>query len=280
MSADFLQQMAASSRQRADAAKRACSEADMLARALASPPPPRLRRNPAGFDLIAELKLRSPAVGQLKSAADEDVPARVSAYARAGAAAVSVLTEPSRFDGSLAHLEEATRVLTPLHVPAMRKDFLVDPYQVSEARLSGAGGVLVILRMLPREALDALIECAAQLGLFVLLEAFDASDIELMHDIVDQHQNTGVEQLAGLNCRDLTTLQIVPQRLTELAHLLPTKVPRVAESGVLTADDARRVAAAGYELALVGSALMQGGDPGALAAAMLKAGRTARSKVA
>jgi indole-3-glycerol phosphate synthase len=277
MSGDFLQQMAASSRQRADAAKRSCSDADLLARALDSPVPPRLRRNPAGFDLIAELKLRSPAVGQLKSS-DEDVPARVSAYARAGAAAVSVLTEPTRFDGSLAHLEAATRVLTPLGVPAMRKDFLVDPYQVSEARLSGAGGVLAILRMMPRDALDSLIERAARLGLFVLLEAFDASDMELMHHIVDRHQTTGVELLAGLNCRDLTTLQIVPPRLIELAHLLPKKVPRVAESGVLTAEDAGRVAAAGYDLALVGSALMQGGDPGALAAAMLKAGRA--SKVA
>src|SRR6185437_13342350 len=111
-----------------------------------------------------EMKLRSPAVGQLKSG-DEDVGARVSAYARAGAAAVSVLTEPSRFDGSLAHLELATRVLTPLRVPAMRKDFLVDPYQVSEARIAGAGGVLVILRMLPREELDALIARAGRLGL-------------------------------------------------------------------------------------------------------------------
>ncbi len=276
MSGDFLQQMAASSRQRADTAKRACSDADLLERALASPAPPRLHRDAAGFDLIAELKLRSPAVGQLKSA-DEDVPARVAAYARAGAAAVSVLTEPSRFDGSLAHLEAATRVLTPLRVPAMRKDFLVDPYQVSEARVSGAGGVLVILRMLPREALDALIERAARLGLFVLLEAFDADDMELLHDIVDRQQGQNIELLAGLNCRDLTTLQIVPQRLLELAHLLPRKVPRVAESGVITAEDAKRVAAAGYELALVGSALMQGGDPGALAAAMLQAGRAARA---
>ncbi len=277
MSGDFLHQMAAGSRERAERAKRACSEADLLARALASPAPPRLRCDPAGFDLIAELKLRSPAVGQLK-AADEDVPARVAAYAQAGAAAVSVLTEPSRFDGSLAHLEAATRVLTPLGVPAMRKDFLVDPYQVGEARLSGAGGVLVILRMLPREALDALIDRAARLGLFVLLEAFDASDIELMHDIVAQYAGPDVELLAGLNCRDLATLQIVPTRLAELAHLLPKTVPRVAESGVLTAADAARVAAAGYELALVGSALMQGGEPGALAAAMLKAGRAARSR--
>jgi indole-3-glycerol phosphate synthase len=276
MSVDFLEQMAAGSRQRADAARRACPDADLLARAHASPLPPRLRRDPAGFDLIAEMKLRSPAVGQLKSG-DEDVSARVNAYARAGAAAVSVLTEPTRFDGSMAHLELATRVLTPLGVPAMRKDFLVDAYQVTEARLAGAGGVLVILRMLPREALDALIDRARELKLFVLLEAFDASDIELMHAIVEHHAPSGVEMFAGVNCRDLTTLQIVPPRLDELAHLLPTSVPRVAESGVVTADDARRVAAAGYELALVGSALMQGGDPHALAAAMLEAGRGARA---
>jgi indole-3-glycerol phosphate synthase len=80
--------------------------------------------------------------------------------------------------------------------------------------------------------------------------------------------------LAGLNCRDLATLQIVPQRLIELAHLLPTNVARVAESGVASPDDAARVAKAGYEYALVGSALMQGGDPHILAAAMLHAGRT------
>jgi indole-3-glycerol phosphate synthase len=278
MSTDFLEQMAAGSLQRTDAARHACPDAELLARALASPLPPRLRRDPAGFDLIAEMKLRSPAVGQLKSG-EEDVAARVTSYARAGAAAVSVLTEPSRFDGSMAHLELATSVLTPLGVPAMRKDFLVDAYQVTEARLAGAGGVLVILRMLPRDALDTLIERARELKLFVLLEAFDESDIELMHAIVERHTRSGVEMLAGVNCRDLTTLQIVPRRLDELAHLLPTSVPRVAESGVVTADDARRVAAAGYELALVGSALMQGGDPRALAAAMLEAGQGARGTV-
>jgi indole-3-glycerol phosphate synthase len=276
VSADFLDQMAAGSRQRADAAQRVCSDTDLLARALASPLPPRLRRHAAGFDLIAEMKLRSPAVGQLKSG-DEDVNARVTAYARAGAAAVSVLTEPSRFDGSMAHLELATRVLTPLRVPAMRKDFIVDAYQVSEARVAGAGGVLVILRMLPRAELDALIYRARELQLFVLLEAFDAADIELMHDIVAAHARSGVEMLAGVNCRDLATLQIVPPRLDELAHLLPTSVPRVAESGVGSAEDARRVASVGYELALVGSALMQGGDPRALAAAMLEAGRGVRA---
>ena len=278
---DFLQQMAASSRERLQAAKRKVSEAALLQQALATLPPPALVPNAARFDLIAELKLRSPALGQLKSS-DEDVNARVTAYAKAGAAAVSVLTEPSRFDGSMEHLEAAAKSIAPLRVPAMRKDFLVDPYQVIEARAAGAGGVLVILRMLSPEGIEALLSCARDLGMFVLLEAFDEADLQAMHDIVGTRASRGTGPtnaaglapvLAGLNCRDLTTLQIVPKRLTELAHLLPTNVPRVAESGVVSPDDAARVAAAGYQYALVGSALMQGGDPHALAAALLKAGR-------
>src|SRR5439155_16051623 len=124
---------------------------------------------------------------QLKSSG-EDVEARVRTYAKAGAAAVSVLTEPSRFDGSMTHLEAAAKSLVPLSVPAMRKDFLVDPYQVIEARVAGAGGVLVILRMLPRAGIDALLDCARTLGLFVLLEAFDAADIEALHDIIGTHK--------------------------------------------------------------------------------------------
>jgi indole-3-glycerol phosphate synthase len=272
--ADFLQQMAIASRERVAAAKHRRSEASVLQQALATPLPPPLRPNPARFDLIAELKLRSPAVGQLKSTG-EDVAGRVSTYARAGAAAVSVLTEPSRFDGSMAHLEIATQALAPLQVPAMRKDFLVDPYQVIEARAAGAGGVLVILRMLPRAGTEALMECARTLGLFVLLEAFDEADMEGMHDLTGAAAGA---VLAGLNCRDLATLQIVPQRLLELAHLLPATVPRVAESGVVSPEDAARVAEAGYEYALVGSALMQGGDPHALVAAMLSAGRAKKPK--
>jgi indole-3-glycerol phosphate synthase len=276
---DFLEQMAVGSRERLEAARRGYSEAALLQKARVMAPAPRLKADPAHFDLIAELKLRSPAVGQLKSGS-EDVAARVTAYARAGAAAVSVLTEPSRFDGSMAHLETATQSLAPLNVPAMRKDFLVDPYQVLEARVAGAGGVLVIIRMLSRSGIREMLECARSLGLFVLLEAFDEADIEVMQDILGAAAtappSTVAPILAGLNCRDLTTLQIVPQRLLELAHLLPTHVPRVAESGVVSPEDAARVAAAGYEFALVGSALMQGGDPHTLAAAMLKAGRQSR----
>ena len=204
---------------------------------------------------------------------------RVRSYAEAGAAAVSVLTEPTRFDGTMAHLESAADVLRPLAVPAMRKDFLVDPYQVVEARVAGAGGVLVIVRMLSRAQIRELLDCAHLQGLFVLLEAFDRTDIEAVHEVLSLRDDMPRDPpvLAGLNCRDLMTLQIVPERLFELSSLLPDSLPRVAESGVLSAADAARVAEAGYQFALVGSALMQGHDPGGLAREMLDAGRRATS---
>lgn len=200
---------------------------------------------------------------------------RVCSYAEAGAAAVSVLTEPTRFDGTMAHLEAAAEVLRPLGVPVMRKDFLVDPYQVVEARIAGAGGVLVIVRMLSRAQLRELLDCAHLQDLFVLLEAFDRTDIEAMHEVLSMRDDMAQDPpvLVGLNCRDLTTLQTVPERLFELCSLLPDTLPRVAESGVGTAADAARVAEAGYQFALVGSALMQSQNPGALATQMLDAGR-------
>ena len=273
---DFLAGMAASSRARTEAARTALPETELRARLRDLPPAPRLRLSPGGFDLIAEMKLRSPAVGALRAARDEDVTRRVLAYADAGAAAVSVLTEPSRFDGDLAHLGQAAAALAPHGVPAMRKDFLVDPYQVLEARAAGAGGVLLILRMLPRAALEALLDTALEQGLFVLLEAFDDEDIALAERLLGPRRaGADGSLLLGINCRDLVTLQVVPGRLEEMVDRLPTGVARVAESGVATPEDAARLAARGYDLALVGSALMTGGAPRELAGAMLAAARGA-----
>jgi indole-3-glycerol phosphate synthase len=274
MSADFLNNMAASSRERSRVAQSALPLGDLLVQAKATPEPPRLIASPGGFDLIAEVKLRSPAAGMLKPG-DENVGSRVSSYASAGAAAISVLTEPSRFDGSMDHLRLAAQALTPLRVPAMRKDFLVDPYQVVEARVAGAGGVLIILRMLPRAEIEAMIEQALELNLFALLEAFDEHDIELAYALTEQYgrKSQRIELLVGVNCRDLVTLKVVPGRLEALAHRLPVSVPRVAESGVGNGEDARRVAAAGYDLALVGSALMTAPNPRSLVSEMLEGGR-------
>jgi len=259
----FLNEMARSSAQRvAQAAQREPLGA-LERRARAASAGPALRLSPAGFDVIAELKLRSPAAGMLGDPG-QDWLARVAAYARGGAAAVSVLTEPSRFDGSLAHLEQAASVLKPLGIPAMRKDFIVDPYQVLEARAASAGGVLVILRMLPRVRIAELLEVAAEHGLFVLLEAFDAADLEFAGELLEAQRSLEQILLVGVNCRDLQTLEVVPNRFAELAPRLPHGWPAVAESGVATGADARRMCRLGYRLALIGTALMSREDPTAL----------------
>ena len=269
----FLDQMAAASRERVAAARLHEPDASIEARARAMPPPPPLRLT-GRFDLIAEMKLRSPALGTLGSQQD-DLAARVTGYAGAGAAAVSVLTEPSRFDGDLEHLRRAAAVLAPLGVPAMRKDFLVDPYQLHEARAAGAGGALLIVRMLEESLLAGMLDCAARLGLFVLLEAFDLDDIRIARRVLTGWQPGMAPVLVGVNSRDLQTLQVVPQRLVELAPELPRNFPRVAESGLTTPEDAARMVRAGYDMALVGGALMSAGDPGALVRAMLESGRRA-----
>lgn len=273
MSADFLQGMAASSRARIDRVLEGTSREALRERALSSPAPVPLKRSPRGFDIIAELKLKSPALGTLGEAGSEDIEARVRRYAAAGAIAVSVLTEPDRFDGELGHLERASRALQGTGVPTMRKDFLVDAAQVHEARIAGAGGVLVILRMLDRASIEALLAAASECGLFVLLEAFDAADVATAAGLVSGARNR-TALLVGVNSRDLTTLAVSPGRLEALAPALPRSVLRVAESGLEGAEDAARMRRAGYDVALVGGALMKSLDPASLLADMLEAGRS------
>jgi indole-3-glycerol phosphate synthase len=283
----FLDDMASLSAARVAEAIRHESVDALERRARSAAPSAPLRLSASGFDVIAELKLRSPAAGQL-SLESEDWLGRVAAYARGGAAAVSVLTEPSRFDGSLDHLRRAAAVLAPLGVPAMRKDFLVDPYQVLEARAAGAGGVLVILRMLTRPRIDQLLDVAAEHGMFVLLEAFDAADLAMARDLKaaravrragsaeggGEFANGGAMILMGVNCRDLQTLKVVQERFAALAPLLPDGWPAVAESGVATSVDARRMQQLGYRLALIGTALMASGDPSLLLRHIFDATRT------
>jgi len=272
---DFLAGMARSSAARVAEARERTPMQQLAARAAAMPPPPRLALD-GRFDLIAELKLRSPAQGQLAGEAT-DLAAQVSAYARGGAALVSVLTEPERFDGSLDHLARASAVLAPLGVPVMRKDFLVDAYQLLEARVAGAAGVLLIVRMLDADRLRELVAFAETLGMFVLLEAFDAEDVVLAAELAARWRGPRDACLVGVNSRDLRTLAVVPERLEALAATLPAAYPRVAESGLAGPDDAARLARAGYTVALVGTALMSAADPAVLARAMIDAGRTAAS---
>ena len=132
--------------------------------------------------------------------------------------------------------------------------------------------------MLDRAALLALIATAKRLDLFVLIETFDAADIAVARDLIEAPEAQGARLLIGVNSRDLTTLKVVPGRLEALLPELPTNLPRVAESGIATAEDAARLSACGYEMALIGGALMTAADPAVLLRAMLAGGRGARSK--
>ena len=260
---DFLQQMAKLSAARADAA--GAVNASDLDKPVA---PLQL----GTFDVIAEIKGRSPAEGELAGASLDRV-GQAQDYVRGGAAAISVLTEPSRFDGALAHLEEVAAAVPG--TPVMRKDFLVEPVQVLEARKAGASGVLLITAMLSDARLRAMLDAAFELGMFVLLEAFDENDlarsIVLLENPADHDRAASGKLLVGVNTRNLRTLEVDGARLERLAPLLPN-ARCVAESGLKTADDAAAVAGWGYSLALVGSALMRSKDPAVLVREMRAAG--------
>jgi indole-3-glycerol phosphate synthase len=270
----LLSDMQESSHERVTAAKSRVPEALLREQIAGSPPPPPLALAERGFDVIAELKLRSPSQGALSPSASDPV-SKLTGYARGGAAVVSVLTEPTRFDGSLDHLRTAAQTLRPLGVPVMRKDFLVDRYQVLEARARGASGVLLILRMVERARLIEMLDCAAELGLFVLLEAFDAADLEAADAIAAERRGRREQVLMGLNCRNLETLAIDPRRFGTLRDKLPAGWPAVAESGVEKPRDAAAVAALGYRLALVGTSLMKRRDAARATSELLEAGRRA-----
>lgn len=280
----FLLRMAESSRLRAEQAERQ-RPAELLAdRIRQLPQPPALRLSSQGFDLIAELKRRSPSTGTL-AAKTLSIPAQVSRYVQSGAAALSVLTEPQEFSGSLEHLEEAAAAVAAcghstdgVVVPAMRKDFLVSPYQLLEARAAGAGGVLLIAAMLNDRELREMLRATHQLGMFALVEIFDGADLVRAAALIRAAGPAIVDgrcrTLLGVNCRDLRTLAVDFGRFAALApRNHPGDLPWVAESGVETAAQAARVAGLGYQLALVGTALMRSSDPGRLGAGLLAAGR-------
>jgi len=260
---DFLQTMAISSAERAAAAGSfTSSDFDK----------PVLPLSLGTFDLIAEIKELSPTEGDL-SYGDCHRHSRAIAYAAGGAVAISVLTEPSSFGGDLSHLEEVVAAVPD--TPVMRKDFLVEPVQILQARKAGASGVLLIAAMLSDAKLHDMLDCAWEHGLFVLLESFDEEDLRrtsaLLENAVEKDKADSGDLLVGVNTRNLRTLEVDPDRLRNLAPALPA-ARCVAESGLLVPEDAARVAGWGYRMALVGTALMRSEDPAALVTAMQNAG--------
>lgn len=262
---DFLQEMAAASRDRLDRARRKTPE-DLLRQHAAEALP--VRPLPRSFLLIAEVKRISPAAGPL-AAADLSITEQAKQYAAGNASVISVLTEPTRFGGSLADLQSVTAAVP---IPAMRKDFLVDPYQIIEARAHGASGVLLIIKMLDDDTLHQMIATAAAYGMFTLIEAFDREDLNRCSDLLQAAQVDQNFTLLGLNTRDLRNLSIRPERLAELADAFPPGCRRIAESGLDTPADIELAAAFGYGGALVGTALMRSAEPATLCRAMVHAG--------
>jgi len=212
---------------------------------------------PPGMSLIAEMKRASPSRGAIQ--ADAAVAPIVRAYTAAGAAAISVLTEPKWFGGSLDDLIEAhATVPTPL----LRKDFIVDPYQLVEARLAGASAALLIVAAFPEaNVLAELIDVADALGLDALVEVHDESDLATALDVGSR--------VVGINNRDLHSLEVDLRTSLRLRPLVPAEVLVVAESGITTRDDVRELEDAGVDAILVGEALMRVNDPAATAAELL-----------
>jgi indole-3-glycerol phosphate synthase len=201
--------------------------------------------------VIAEVKRASPSAGAIKAGLDAVAQARI--YAGAGAAAISVLTDGPGFGGSLADL---AAVRAAVDVPLLRKDFVVDAYQLLEARAHGADAALLIVAALDEAALRALLaECGA-LGLAALVEVHDAAE-------VDVALRAGARNI-GINNRNLKTFVVDLAVSEALLPRLPADVRGVAESGVRSAEDARRLRRAGASNLLVGEALVRAADPGAL----------------
>lgn len=199
--------------------------------------------------VIAEHKRRSPSRGAIR---EDLAPAEVArSYERGGAAALSVLTDEPFFGGTLAHLVEARRTSG---LPVLRKDFTLDPWQVREARAAGADAVLLIVAALSDAELRALLDEARAVGVDALVEAHDRAELE--------RALLAGARLVGVNNRDLRTLAVSLETSLALATVIPDDVVAVAESGIRTGSDLRRLRDAGYDACLVGEHLMTSPDPG------------------
>ncbi len=251
----FLSDILARKRDEVEAARRAVPEAELRARAGDRAAPRAFEAAlslPGGpVRVVAEVKRASPSAGAIR--AGLDAVAQAKAYAAAGAAAISVLTDGPGFGGSLADL---AAVRDAVGVPLLRKDFVVDRYQLLEARAHGADAALLIVAALDAPALSSLLAACGELGLAALVEVHDEAELEAA-------LGTGA-RIVGVNNRNLRTFAVDLAVSERLLPRLPAGVRGVAESGVRSADDARRLRRAGAVNLLVGEALVRAADPGAL----------------
>jgi indole-3-glycerol phosphate synthase len=209
-----------------------------------------------GLNVIAECKRRSPAKGVLRR--DYDPAAIASSYAASGAAAVSVLTEPAFFDGSLDHLRQVRGAVS---LPLLRKDFIVDEYQVVEARAAGAAAVLLIVAALDDAALAGLLAATDRWGLEAVVEVHDEPDLA--------RALQAESRIIGVNNRNLRTLDVAIENAFRLVGAIPEDRLAVAESGIRAGTELAALHQAGYDAFLVGERLMGARDPGDALRALL-----------
>jgi indole-3-glycerol phosphate synthase len=234
---------------------------EIKAAAAAAPPPLDVMaalREP-GIGVIAEVKRASPSAGSLATIAD---PAKLArAYEDGGARIISVLTEERRFCGSLDDLDA---VRAAVSVPVLRKDFVVQPYQIHEARAHGADMLLLIVAALEQAALASMLDRTESLGMTALVEVHTEQE-------ADRALKAGAKVI-GVNARDLTTLEVDRDCFARIAPGLPSDVIRIAESGVRGTADLLAYAGAGADAVLVGEGLVKSGDPRSAVADLVTAG--------
>jgi len=261
-----LQEIVAARRISVAAAKRAADVRDLERRAEARVcggfrDALRKQASANGVGIIAELKKASPSRGVIRS--DFDVAQLSSELAQAGAAALSVLTEAQHFQGSLENLEIAARISG---LPCLRKDFIVDEFQIVEAKAFGGDAILLIVAALTDNELRRFRDAARQRGLDVLCEVHDEDELRRASDI-------GFD-LMGVNSRDLRTFEVDLDTALRLAELIPPNALKVAESGIHSADDVRKLRDAGFEALLIGESLMKAERPGEALRALLRSSAT------
>jgi indole-3-glycerol phosphate synthase len=254
--ATYLDRILAAHRAAADVERR---DLDRLAADAKAQPPTRgfaaALVDQSGLSVIAEVKRASPSKGPL--APDLDPATLARSYEAGGAACLSVLTDREFFSGCPQDLAGARAAVG---VPVLRKDFTVGPADVYDARVMGADAVLLIAAALSPTLLEQLTALAAEIGLDALVEVHDEDELEAAL--------AGAATLIGVNQRDLVTFEVDTARAERLAKIIPAGVVSVAESGIRTADDAARLAAAGFDAVLVGESLVTSPDPAAAVAAM------------
>lgn len=232
-------------------------QADTLRQRALDRPEPRdfrvaLRRDNGCVGLIAEVKRRSPGAGAIRS--DLDPVTQALAYQEGGAAALSVLTDGDYFQGSLSDL---SAVRDAVRIPVLRKDFIIDAVQISEARAAGADAVLLIVRILEDELLRELREVAESLGMAALVEVHDETELE--------RALTSGAGIVGINNRDLRTFRTDLAVTSRLAPFVPPEVILVSESGISTPDQVAELGTMGADAVLVGESLVRAPDPTHLA---------------